>query len=541
MEKLIRICMLSVFLLLANNLFANVDLVIENVELEKDQVNQNEQIAVTCSVVNIGNEISESSRMYYYLSNDDLYDSSDKYLNYDNVEELGGWDFSQENANLRIPADKEDGQYYILFIADKKNTVLEENEQNNIVAVRITVGSPLIDNSSITAFFSPNGGVREEIIENLQKATATMDIAMYSFSDSGLRNEVVEAAERGVRVRLLVNKSILGKVSFMEDYGVDVKYVKQTMHHKFTVIDSFDMDGDINLLDSTVLSGSGNWSSSSNSRYDEDFLVFKGKEEVTKAFQAEFNHLWDHSIEYNMVMNYPSYNIEASGDDEIYFTSANYSISKNSQDEWVFKCEIGDNESPVGKNIIDAINNAEVEIRIATAHFRNPEIYNALVEADKRGITIQFLTDQAEYSSKTVSVVPDDDNKQLDEGLDKYTGAEVRYKFYSPVWKYYTAKQMHTKFIIIDSEQVLTGSYNWSYTAETKNFENLITINDPEIVKKYIDRFSVIFNYGSDQFQDLLDEVEAAGGRAPSSFDPISLPIEDVIELRATYDLSYFF
>jgi phosphatidylserine/phosphatidylglycerophosphate/cardiolipin synthase-like enzyme len=49
---------------------------------------------------------------------------------------------------------------------------------------------------------------------------------------------------------------------------------------------------------------------------------------------------------------------------------------------------------------------------------------------------------------------------------------------------------------VIDTTEVLTGSFNWSYTAEVGNFENLLRINDQNLVQSYINNFDKLLKYG---------------------------------------------
>ena len=50
---------------------------------------------------------------------------------------------------------------------------------------------------------------------------------------------------------------------------------------------------------------------------------------------------------------------------------------------------------------------------------------------------------------------------------------------------------MHHKVIIIDDETVITGSYNFSKNAETRNSENLLIIKgNKEIARAYLDEFN---------------------------------------------------
>ncbi len=53
----------------------------------------------------------------------------------------------------------------------------------------------------------------------------------------------------------------------------------------------------------------------------------------------------------------------------------------------------------------------------------------------------------------------------------------------------HSVKIAHNKIMAIDNLQILTGSYNWTHSAEFKNAENLVFINSPEVARKYIEYF----------------------------------------------------
>ncbi len=48
---------------------------------------------------------------------------------------------------------------------------------------------------------------------------------------------------------------------------------------------------------------------------------------------------------------------------------------------------------------------------------------------------------------------------------------------------------MHNKFAIIDNRILLTGSYNWTFSANNRNDENLMVIDDPEIIEIFQNQF----------------------------------------------------
>jgi len=55
---------------------------------------------------------------------------------------------------------------------------------------------------------------------------------------------------------------------------------------------------------------------------------------------------------------------------------------------------------------------------------------------------------------------------------------------------------MHHKVFIIDGEKVITGSYNFSNSAESKNDENIIMLENPEIAETYEQEFKRIYAQG---------------------------------------------
>jgi phosphatidylserine/phosphatidylglycerophosphate/cardiolipin synthase-like enzyme len=53
---------------------------------------------------------------------------------------------------------------------------------------------------------------------------------------------------------------------------------------------------------------------------------------------------------------------------------------------------------------------------------------------------------------------------------------------------------MHHKFMVIDGEIVVTGSYNWSAAAEERNDENLVVIRDRGVAEAFEREFERIWS-----------------------------------------------
>jgi len=128
--------------------------------------------------------------------------------------------------------------------------------------------------------------------------------------------------------------------------------------------------------------------------------------------------------------------------------------------------------SPQGKcsgQILREIDQAKKELLVAVYAFTNDELAGALVRAKKRGVTVQVVIDR-DFDART-----DNSKGKVFEAnkipLRRLSGAKSK----SPERD---AGLMHQKFAVIDRKTLLTGSYNWTHSAENANDENLLVFRD---------------------------------------------------------------
>jgi len=55
---------------------------------------------------------------------------------------------------------------------------------------------------------------------------------------------------------------------------------------------------------------------------------------------------------------------------------------------------------------------------------------------------------------------------------------------------------MHHKFIVLDEWAVLTGSYNWTYASEEKNYDNLLILREPSLIQAHRREFEELWAEG---------------------------------------------
>lgn len=126
--------------------------------------------------------------------------------------------------------------------------------------------------------------------------------------------------------------------------------------------------------------------------------------------------------------------------------------------------------------ILEDIRKAEKCIDIAVAWFTDLQIYQALLEKMSKKVRIRLI------------VINDDVNNRIG-GLDFQ-------KFINSGGEFYFGDQespMHNKFCIIDKMVLITGSYNYTYWADSKNEENVIRFEGfNDIIDTYCKQFEKI-------------------------------------------------
>jgi phosphatidylserine/phosphatidylglycerophosphate/cardiolipin synthase-like enzyme len=135
-------------------------------------------------------------------------------------------------------------------------------------------------------YFSPNGGCQEAVGSEIGKAQKTIDIAMYSFTSREIAQTLIEAQERHVKIRIVLDKGqkkeAYSKSRYLINKGFNVKYHLGSglMHNKFAVIDG-----------RVLLTGSFNWTASADKRNEENLLIITDNKAIEK-YVKRFEYLW---------------------------------------------------------------------------------------------------------------------------------------------------------------------------------------------------------------------------------------------------------
>lgn len=129
------------------------------------------------------------------------------------------------------------------------------------------------------------------------------------------------------------------------------------------------------------------------------------------------------------------------------------------------------NERNPADALTQAFARAERSIDAVVYKFSLSTIFKALEEALDRGVAVRLVVDK----------------KLIDRETDGFTAKLAKNKVGVTVRKWIGDK-LHAKFVIIDDRQVLSGSYNWTKSAE-KNTELLLRFDDPASVARFTNLF----------------------------------------------------
>jgi phosphatidylserine/phosphatidylglycerophosphate/cardiolipin synthase-like enzyme len=117
--------------------------------------------------------------------------------------------------------------------------------------------------------------------------------------------------------------------------------------------------------------------------------------------------------------------------------------------------------------VVEQLNGAKKQVLVQAYSFTSAPIARALVDAHKRGVDVQLILDKSQRTERYTSAT-----FLANEGVPTYIDA--------------AHKIAHNKVMIIDGQTVITGSFNFTKSAEEGNAENLLVINNaPQLAARY--------------------------------------------------------
>ncbi|MBF0472628.1 MAG: phospholipase D family protein [Nitrospirae bacterium] len=128
--------------------------------------------------------------------------------------------------------------------------------------------------------------------------------------------------------------------------------------------------------------------------------------------------------------------------------------------------------------IVDEILKSKKEILVQAYSFTSKEISKALIKAKKSGVKVEIILDKSNVDPAATSNL-------------NYSSADFIAHIGIPIYIDDKHSIAHNKIMIIDKETVITGSFNFTWSAEKYNAENLLILKSEEMVDKYINNWNI--------------------------------------------------
>jgi len=127
--------------------------------------------------------------------------------------------------------------------------------------------------------------------------------------------------------------------------------------------------------------------------------------------------------------------------------------------------------------IVNAVHEAKRSVFVQAYHFTEMRIAAALIDAHQRGVRVLLIIDRH-------GLHPNEHHPHFDNPI-----ILAFLKHNIPVWIDDRPRIAHNKVMIIDRESVITGSFNFTYSAQNFNAENVVWLQDHDIAQDYTQNF----------------------------------------------------
>ena len=297
--------------------------------------------------------------------------------------------------------------------------------------------------------------VLDAMYDLIDNAQTTIDVAVYNTSWFEFVDRLEDAVERGVRVRYIHdadtnNNALQGNQDFPTLVGSPGDGI---MHNKFMIVDA---DDDLNAQ---VVTGSMNWTFGNITEDYNNTIIIQDKT-LALNYTIEFEEMWGSNGDN------PDAGNAKFGDQKIDNTAHNFSIAGVEME-----CYFSPSDA-LNTNINEVVNSAEESLEIAMLLITKEDITTAIKNRRFAGVNVRGIFD----------------NDETDEfAFLQSNNVNVIY--------HYPSEMIHHKYAIADANKtdsdptVLTGSHNWTWSAENINDENTLIIHDADAANLFLQEF----------------------------------------------------
>jgi phosphatidylserine/phosphatidylglycerophosphate/cardiolipin synthase-like enzyme len=286
-------------------------------------------------------------------------------------------------------------------------------------------------------------------LADIEAARTGIELASFDFDLGVLTDALVRAQRRGVAVRVvidsenLVTPAVSAQAGLLEQAGVAVRFDRREpfMHHKFAVIDA-------------GVTWLGSWNMTENDTYrNNNNMLRLASRRLAADYTHEFEQLFAGRFGTSKASStpYPTVQLGAARV-AVYFSP----------------------EDGVARHVLERLRAARRSIRFMAFSYTADPIAAAMIERAQAGVLVSGVAEAQNATGSQASFGP-----LRDAGIDVVLDGNCYI--------------LHHKVIIIDERTVITGSYNFTSSAERDNAENLVIIDDPDLARAYLDEFARVY------------------------------------------------
>jgi phosphatidylserine/phosphatidylglycerophosphate/cardiolipin synthase-like enzyme len=295
----------------------------------------------------------------------------------------------------------------------------------------------------------PTSPLLVAVLSDLDTARSSVDLAVFDFDIPAMTDALLRAAARGVVVRLVVDSENLDTPEVSEQTGrlqrggIAVHFDRREpfMHDKFIVVDG-------------VVAWMGSWNMTDNDtwRNSNNMLRFASRQ-IAADYTNEFEQMFGGRFGTGKTSATPYPQVQlGSARVEVYFSP----------------------EDGVAKHVLQRLAAAKRSIHFLTFSYTSSAIADAMVAQAQAGMPVHGVFER-QNAGGTGSAF----HRLRQGGVDVLEDGNCYI--------------LHHKAIVIDERTVITGSYNFTNSAERDNDENLVIVDDSALARAYLEEFERVY------------------------------------------------
>ncbi|MGH2522725.1 MAG: phospholipase D-like domain-containing protein, partial [Anaerolineales bacterium] len=217
------------------------------------------------------------------------------------------------------------------------------------------------DPQSTASLTNPTGGIPDKVAASLATAQRTIDVAIYEFDLLPLTQPLIQAAQRGVRVRLVTDTDSLEEAPIQQLSAAGIPLVDDQrsaiMHDKFVVIDG-----------ATVWTGSMNFTRNDAYRNNNSFMQITSTR-LAQNYATEFEEMFTrHEFGPTSTADTPNPTVTINGVQiENYFSP----------------------DDGVAAHILNLLDSSQSSVYFMAFSFTRTDFADALIAKAQAGVTVQ--------------------------------------------------------------------------------------------------------------------------------------------------------